>query len=175
MSYDNAWDWEEDRNFNGAVLSYDSDTRGETGVVIRNESDLPIAVQIVPVRAVIGKKYKVNKPGHDIYDIGSMTSGAFSLSDRRSSDQDIYSRVILSLNDFTIPPGGTAVTAVKLVNWYYSTEEYVIKVNFLIRRGDVRDKVVLELAPDDFLHSGEPDSSPFPVELNISGSINITF
>ncbi|MBF9018867.1 MULTISPECIES: hypothetical protein [unclassified Oceanispirochaeta] len=158
-TYDQSFDWVEGSDIEGVFLSVTGVSRGIVEFSMTNNGTQDQIAVILPRSSIIGYRKDLNRNTDRAYKPGTFTGephfvrpiGGSQLNE--NGLPDIYGSFSLSYNDIIIAPGETVYTQLYLNNWDRATENFIARVHFLVREGDVRNRIVLEIPAESFFNS----------------------
>jgi hypothetical protein len=158
-TYDQSFDWVEGSDIEGVSLSVNGIGRGIVEFSLTNNSTKEQTAVILPRSSIIGYRKDLNRNTNKAYKPGKFKGephfvkaiGGNSIG--RDGLPNLYGSFTLSYNDIVILPGETVYTQLFLHNWDRATENFIALVYFLVREGDVRNRIVLELPAEIFFNT----------------------
>lgn len=178
-TYDQSYDWVEGSDIEGVTLSANGISRGIVEFSLTNNGTQDQTVVVLPQTTIIGyQKYlnritnKANKPGQFKGEPHFVrpSHGSFY---RESGIPNINGSFSLSSNDIMISPGETVYTQLFLNNWDRATENFIVRIYFLVREGEVRNRIVLDLPAESFFNTSSFQEGSGS-QLRFSSSIRIS-
>lgn len=157
-TYDQSFDWVEGSDIEGVSLSVNGIGRGVVEFSLSNNSTKEQTAVILPRSSIVGYRKDLDRSTNKAYKPGQFKGEAHFVtpiggnSYGRDGLPNIYGSFQLSYNDIVIPPGETVYTQLFLNNWDRATENFIALVYILVREGDVRNRIVLELPAESFFN-----------------------
>lgn len=177
-TYDQSFDWVEGSDIEGVSITEMGIGRGVIEFSITNNGQQDQTVVILPKSTIIGYRMYLNRTTNKANNPGIFKGeprivkpiGGSQISD--NGNPNINGSFHLSSNDIVITPGETAYTQLYFNNWDKATENFIMKVDFLVREGEVRNRIVMEIIAEQFFQNSSSLNST-NVRLNVNGSLQI--
>lgn len=158
-TYDQSFDWVEGSDIEGVSLTVNGIGRGIVEFSLTNNSTMEQTAVFLPRSSIIGYRKDLDRSTNKARKPGQFNGepqfvrpiGGSYLRD--NGLPNIYGSFNLSYNDIVIPPGETVYTQLFLNNWDRATENFIALVYVLVREGDVRNRIVLEIPAESFFNS----------------------
>lgn len=158
-TYDQSYDWSEGSDIEGVSLTVTGLTRGIVEFSLTNNGSQDQVAVILPQSSIIGYRKDIDRSTNKAYKPGQFKGeprvvrpiGGSQINDQGLPN--IYGSFSLSYNDLVIPPGETVYTQLYLHNWDRATENFIARIYFLVREGDVRNRIVMEIEAGTFFNN----------------------
>ncbi|MDC7234162.1 MAG: hypothetical protein PQJ58_13085 [Spirochaetales bacterium] len=158
-TYDQSFDWMEGSSIEGVAITVNGVSRGILEFSLTNNSSEDQQVVILPRSTIIGYRMYLDRNTNKARTPGQFKGeprivrpiGGSQISDE--GQPNIYGSFNLSYNDITVPPGETVYTQLYLRNWDRATENFIALIHFLVREGEVRNRIVMEIPAQTFFNN----------------------